>query len=365
MYDALSGPRKVAGTKTVAPMQAIWHASPVCQAQLHQPRGNQFYSMGRSKRGGDGSLWLLPEEALYLLERGTIEILYEGIPLSFQQAFMQMIGRNGISIERYQVYAYLKRLGYIVIRSSTFDGPKGTMTAVKPRRHFFSGLQQIISFIYRSIHDLLSRIYTTICTPFLTTSTIRSIIQPGLWSTYDSLFNRLRITSSKQLPSSIPPSQRFEITFDVYRPDSPYKKTSPGTPPFRIVVVDAQNTSIPTLHELGYLLSQVEPDAPDQIGPKSAKQRRDELGDKHKQSQKKPKERKEATVAATSTAPAQTLRPQRAKPPRQNFMPHSLDLRKLRFGQKGIIFACVDSGMISFMRFGDVEFNKQPLFGTA
>jgi tRNA-splicing endonuclease subunit Sen54 len=63
-------------------------------------------------------LELLPEEALYLVERGTLfctkesNILklnvpgmedVEGAPMSVQQAFAEMIGAERLSLEKYQV----------------------------------------------------------------------------------------------------------------------------------------------------------------------------------------------------------------------------------------------------------------------
>lgn len=63
-------------------------------------------------------LELLPEEALYLIERGTVFCYkYEGegnldpefgdsvlgTPMSVQQAFAEMIGKEDLTLERYQV----------------------------------------------------------------------------------------------------------------------------------------------------------------------------------------------------------------------------------------------------------------------
>lgn len=62
-------------------------------------------------------LELLPEEALYLVERGTLfcwktgELFdasseidgVDGTPMSIQQAFSEMIGREDLTLEKYQV----------------------------------------------------------------------------------------------------------------------------------------------------------------------------------------------------------------------------------------------------------------------
>ena len=72
-------------------------------------------------------LELLPEEAIYLIERGSLfcwresdtdysdnvkkdgenpfEII-EGAPMTVQQAFSEMIGKEGLTLEKYQVRSY-------------------------------------------------------------------------------------------------------------------------------------------------------------------------------------------------------------------------------------------------------------------
>lgn len=71
-------------------------------------------------------LELLPEETLYLVERGAMycwqptdlplpktQLLddVEGVPMSVQQAFAEMIGKEDLTLERYQVR--LKTLLYL------------------------------------------------------------------------------------------------------------------------------------------------------------------------------------------------------------------------------------------------------------
>ena len=56
---------------------------------------------------------LLPEEALYLIERGSMlcwsrhdrDTPEEGAPMSLQQAYAEMIGKQELTLERYQVPA--------------------------------------------------------------------------------------------------------------------------------------------------------------------------------------------------------------------------------------------------------------------
>jgi len=59
--------------------------------------------------------WLYPEEALFLMEVNTLELCYRDVPLSVQEAYDTLLG-SGVSLPEYQVFAHLRRLGYVVLR---------------------------------------------------------------------------------------------------------------------------------------------------------------------------------------------------------------------------------------------------------
>ncbi len=86
------------------------------------PKGGHFRTMGKAQVGG---VHLLPEEALYLVGRGGLDLRWgeeSGVPLSLQAAYTFLIGAegNGVTLERFTVYAGLKRSGYIVQREPTW-----------------------------------------------------------------------------------------------------------------------------------------------------------------------------------------------------------------------------------------------------
>ncbi|XP_052788282.1 tRNA-splicing endonuclease subunit Sen54-like [Mya arenaria] len=59
--------------------------------------------------------WLHPEEALFLIETNVLQVLHEGLPLSMQEAWQLLLG-NTVTMEFYQVYTHLRRIGYVVLR---------------------------------------------------------------------------------------------------------------------------------------------------------------------------------------------------------------------------------------------------------
>lgn len=85
------------------------------------PKGQFFKAMGKADSWG--RVWLFPEEALYLLERGSLDIRWPGeeIPMSLQAGYACFLGRGGLSSERYQVFTGLKRLGYSLLRAPGWD----------------------------------------------------------------------------------------------------------------------------------------------------------------------------------------------------------------------------------------------------
>lgn len=108
---------------------AVWYPD-IARAHVTLSRGIHFATMGHSiaratPKGGANKthkrLELLPEETLYLVERGAIlcwkasDLVLtdalglddvEGIPMTVQQAYTEMIGTEDLSLEKYQVIAY-------------------------------------------------------------------------------------------------------------------------------------------------------------------------------------------------------------------------------------------------------------------
>ncbi|CAG5117096.1 unnamed protein product [Candidula unifasciata] len=59
--------------------------------------------------------WLYPEEALFLMECNALEVYHFGVPLSIQEAYNMFLGSD-VSIDEYQVFSHLRRLGFVVLR---------------------------------------------------------------------------------------------------------------------------------------------------------------------------------------------------------------------------------------------------------
>lgn len=81
--------------------------------ELKSPAGKFWQTMGFSEKGRQR---LHPEEALYLLECGSIQLFHQDLPLSIQEAYQVLLSEDTVTFLQYQVFSHLKRLGYVVRR---------------------------------------------------------------------------------------------------------------------------------------------------------------------------------------------------------------------------------------------------------
>lgn len=81
--------------------------------ELQAPAGKFWQTMGFS---AEGKQYLLPEEALYLMECGNLLVFHQGLPLSIQDGYEMFLSSACVSLQQYQVFGHLKRLGYVVHR---------------------------------------------------------------------------------------------------------------------------------------------------------------------------------------------------------------------------------------------------------
>ncbi|KAK3069033.1 tRNA-splicing endonuclease subunit sen54 [Teratosphaeriaceae sp. CCFEE 6253] len=329
MHNALSFQR-VHPPKQSA--QATFHPES-SMAYAYNPKGSPLYvrmgqvmPKGEDPLGDDGlrgqRMWFLPEEVIYLIERGTIDLRWpvteededgEGLPMSLQAAYAMFLGEQqtmggGLTFERYSVYSGLKRAGYTVLRASSFDSPGPPLTAdcFPPtlQRTWQAGflslawLRQMFSSAARGAHEGLGA----------------PMVPSGLYRSYADVYRRLALIQWDD-PTSVPtpavaasPStdENFRITYNVWKPGSAtFKKSDPGPPDFRIAVVDARKTTVPSMQQLSSLME---------------------------------------------TVPYE--------PPKSDAQLY----QKLKHGYKNVILAVVDQGVVSYLRVMDAAFGRQKLY---
>ncbi|OAA41350.1 hypothetical protein NOR_05428 [Metarhizium rileyi] len=299
---------------------------------VEHERGNWMRDIGRAVSGskdqlGVGRLWLLPEEALYMIERGTMDIWWPdkpfgellpkcvdngparnqfgpddydaGVPLSLEAAYSLMVGYEGergkTTLPKFQVYSHLKRAGFHVMRAPT----------VLPGQNEPSSSQSLWQWLFSFVSSASRHQQEPPYGP---------IVSPGLYRAYRPVYHQLAILKrhkpSAQPKEYHPVHEPFRIHFHVWKPaGTPFSKKSPPPPDFRIAVADTADSELPTLEEIEALLESTPLDLPNPAwqGPGKLYQR-------------------------------------------------------LKHGHRNVLVAVVDRGLVNFMRFGEGAFGEEQLF---
>ncbi|CDZ97668.1 Predicted tRNA-splicing endonuclease subunit [Phaffia rhodozyma] len=285
-------------------------------------RGNHFNTIGHTYRppkvpGSEmkppARTVLLPEEALYLLERGSLFIWRGDIPSDAEERAKErdLAKGNGIGLVeevftelgarrmtvqegwalwgqdvtegRYNVYASLKRLGYVVHRapqhmpSHLLPPPAYVPPVVPPSlaRQAFHQVGLGLSFVRStawSVWNQLGRSWTAFWTridrlrhkrlegedrwkPLIEQ---RSTCQ---FEFYSDVFSHLRIFSAPREQRAVTQGGNpvesttdlglkepnpYDVYYHVWKPSGQYKKREPGEPDFKIGVIDAQTLPLPS-----------------------------------------------------------------------------------------------------------------------
>ncbi|CCE34496.1 related to tRNA-splicing endonuclease [Claviceps purpurea 20.1] len=301
---------------------------------MEHERGNWMRDIGRAVSGskdqlGVGRLWLLPEEALYLIERGTVDIWWPdkefeellpkvtdgvparnsfgpddydvGLPLSVEAAYCFLIGYEGergkTTLAKFQVYTHLKRAGFHVMRAPSNDSSLSQKP--DPSTSSTSLWEWLFTMIPWQRHPQHR--------PF------GPLVSPGLYRAYRPIYQQLALLPRhRPLATPIPHhvQEPFRVHFHVWRgTGAPFSKKNPPPPDFRIAVCDTADSMVPTLEQIEALLESTPFDPPNPAwqGPGRLYQR-------------------------------------------------------LKHGYRNVLVAVVDSGLVNFMRFGEAAFGEEPLF---
>ncbi|KAI9366966.1 tRNA splicing endonuclease subunit [Aspergillus egyptiacus] len=289
-----------------------------------KPKGQLFKTIGQADRWN--RVWLLPEEALYLLERGSLDIRWprcalgngneddiedSGIPMSLQAAYACFIGHGGLTMERFSVYTGLRRLGYAVIRAPGWSGESGAEGTKGAEQA--NGSDNMWSLMRKGAG--LVGIFTR-WMKWLRDSAPTTAVGPvaglGLHRSYNDIYRKLSlipfydpVTSAAQSPRAELP---YVVVWHVYKPSPHFRKSAPPTPDFRIAVINARtHTTMPTQSQIGTLLETTPLDAP--------------------------------------------------SPDKSLYM-------RLRNGYRNVILAVVDQGVVSYLRIADAAFGKEKIYQT-
>lgn len=321
---------------------------------IPSPKGGSFKSIGQADQWN--RMWLLPEEALYLLERGSLDIrwpvgvgmgaategsaaatdLEAGIPMSMQAAYSLFLGRGGLTLERYTVFCGLRRGGYSVIRAPSWDASAESQQPSSTAQGSNTAVAVSKPCCASTVTNIFSRLFSWLHSPDPTCNTAHGPVTGlGIHRSYSkslqldfALTDRLTNATIGDIyralsiipchdptlpapPVPPPTNAPYRLAFHVYKPSTTFRKSNPGPPEFQIAVVSARdNPTVPLLEDLGALL------------------------------------------ASTPYCP-----PHGEKMERLMYM-------RLRHGYRNVILAVVDQGVVSFLKISDSGFGREKLYNA-
>jgi tRNA-splicing endonuclease subunit Sen54 len=225
MYTSLNVPRSL----TIKHRVKIYYNGDYWRCEL---KGSFMQTIGIVK----GSwCYLNEEEVIYLVERGTVDPIWLKNGKEVHMDLQSVYAICMTDVNRYQVYANLKRCGYIVQRYK--DRERELVKSIRP-------LQWLSSLF----DHMIKRISIMIFRPFTSSWLHSRFTSPRM------IFESIQLQLAPKLKR---PVQSMEITFDIYKPDPNFSKKSSLLPDFQIIVMDVSE-KLPTASQLNDLFQRVE-----------------------------------------------------------------------------------------------------------
>ncbi|CAH2353236.1 tRNA-splicing endonuclease subunit Sen54p [[Candida] railenensis] len=384
MYAALAVRR---GHTIKQELVAIWYPERK-EAYVPHLRGPYFKDIGRPSSSPSNKIqaaWLNPIETVYLCERGSVRIFlhndsYERyktrilqnyiqkeksqgqgnnfdddddeqfdfesnlVSLSLAHLYALAFSHDSTLVGKYQVYSYLKRLGYLVLdfKDSTTRqlDEYHKLVENKANESSISIFQALKSYTLSLFSSKVSNILLAKRHYFTYKSIFRSLRLIPSYSTYDSLKKLKEPTENKLTPC-----------FDVWKPTPQFSKKNPTQPDFQIVIANTNQSSFPSLSQIQELFNS----SNHMLNSNTTKNT-------------------PATIKNSSSGPSKReIRAQRAKERYSKLDPkiqRSIDYNKLKdkkfkFGNSGrcFIVALIDNGVVNFVNLSEGDFSLAG-FGT-
>lgn len=234
--------------------------------------------MGTRKKDGH---YFFAEEVVWMVETGLAVVLYRGVQLSVQECY-RLLGIFLVTPEKFFVYSYLKRAGYIVVPYKAFeislDVPNEEQLDLAPNFLFpislldeFPSIKPLKLIMINFLRNPKLLELFGVPEDFLTSNNnwenreetrrnFREILRPRYWPRFDHFSNRVltwsdyRNERAKILKRNVcidtSDSVYLPIDYDIYVGDSTFRRNFLPKPIYRLLVVNASFPSVSTLHWL-------------------------------------------------------------------------------------------------------------------
>ncbi|KAG2736549.1 hypothetical protein G9P44_000639 [Scheffersomyces stipitis] len=371
MYDALEGVR---GHHLKSKLIAVWIASE-SKCIMPHARGNYFRDMGIPIHIGskvkDG-VELNSLEAVYLVERGSV-VIYLGnesydeflkssqesefdydslIAMDLEFLYSVAFNNTGYSLDQYQIYSYLKRLGYLVQ-----DFKQITKTDQRTRLPMVpSTLSVIPSFLNKIMATTVVKYLQSRLRQwgFLSYPLFHSLhFMTKHYFRYTDIYKSLRLIPAYSTHDSVKENLEasgYSITFNVWKPTPSFSKKNPPFPDFQVAVANTDSAKFPTLQTIQALHNSLNYTFPNerktQVVPAVRQQKKNTMPPSKKEIRQKKQQERQSKLD-------ESVR-------KKNDYNRKRD-NLLKYGSNGrtVVIAVIDSGILNFVNLSEGDFSLQ------
>lgn len=399
MFDALSN--SVRGTIIKNQVKAVYDFDKH-KALVLNPKGSFLQTMGHVTNAGE--YWLDFMEFLYLAERGTITpyclksnsmTLNQFIspnddqnilPLSIEDIYAFF--KSQTEVDEFSVYAHLKRLGFIVTKVVDDDNDNNKAT-------FYPNIKTFRSICGYHIHSLFKQVTSLFVSHknnlfnglFYNPSHYKYIKYTSTPQIYQNLkllvphvevpktllelqHRKQRCLSNKNQDGS---NDTIKLTFNVWKPQTNYKKKIPELPDYQIVVYNKNDKQqhFPTNDDFKHIF--------DSLNYKfefldSSRSDGDPINwDDHSYINGIPrslilsKNQKKKTINSQTAMKSNIKEEKRRKLKKQSTLSsssseHVRQIKRLKNGYRSFILAVMDNGIISFVKISEADFGSEDVW---
>ena len=349
MYRALETPR---GHYIKHKLEAIWMPDRQ-MAIITAAKGGYFKDLGRQTSFGNRQvIWLNGLEATYLVERGSMTIyLNDGqvdkylsgqadsidfgnlFALSLQHLYSVALTEPE-SLDKYLVYSYLKRHGYLIQEFRCLTTPQAEQVRQLEKNQLWGPSSSYVKSFLLGTH--LFGTYRPL-----------SFQSKHIFS-YLLVYRALNFIPATNSYESLktPSESDYAIHFNVWKPQPNFSKKNPPLPDFHVSVINTKHKLFPSLKDIQHLHNTLNHTISESIHQEAPQIK--QTSNKNQSAKKLQRAQKAQDKFSKMSSDVQ-----------RNVQYQKVRLSMLRNGPTGrsIVLATIDDGIINFITLSEADFS--------
>ncbi|CCE64685.1 hypothetical protein TPHA_0I01810 [Tetrapisispora phaffii CBS 4417] len=344
-------------------------------------KGNFLQTVGKVDK--QSRCWLNFLEFVYLAERGTItpflcseyhnsmttEDDMDIVPLSIEDIYTFF--ESQVEINEFFVYGYLKRLGYIVnLKKMQVPDPTSFFPSTLNKWTGYFNVINLLSFTDRLFTDTSKMLRKMVFFSSYNFKIFKYLSNSMIYNGLQTLINCQNVPKNKselysqRIKYNRKPTlhNKQKISFDVWKPQSNYKKKSPGLPDYQIMVMNKNDPKqhFPSKKELDDLF-----DSLDYKFEFLNNSEDTNFWERNSYTCNIPREDyllKSHYKAKQVNSSLNSVKQKKVKRPISSYNTNIQQILRLKHGYRNILIAVIDNGIISFIKIGEADFGKENIW---